>query len=40
MKALKVLIKTFEASQKKVKIKIQVNFYFNTIFGNARGGKS
>ena len=31
--------KTFEASQRSVKIEIQVNFEFNTTFWNPRGGK-
>ena len=30
---------TFEASQKSVKIKIWVNFYFNAFFWNAQYGK-
>ena len=38
MKALKVFIKPFEAPQ-SVKIKIQVNFHFNTAFWNARDDK-
>ena len=32
MKALKAFIKPFEAPQRRVKIKIYVNFYFNTTF--------
>ena len=32
MKALKAFIKPFETPQRKVKIKIQLNFYFNTTF--------
>ena len=32
MKALKAFIKPFEAPQRSVKIKIKVNFYFNTTF--------
>ena len=39
MKVLKAFIKTFEAPQKSVKIKIWVNFYLNTIFWNAQDGK-
>ena len=39
MKALKALIKPFEAPQRSVTIKIEVNFYFNTTFLNARGGE-
>ena len=39
MKALKGFIKPFKASQRSMKMKIQVNFYFNTTFWNARGGK-
>ena len=34
MKALMGHIKPFEAPQKSVKIKIQVDFYFNTTFWN------
>ena len=40
MKALNAFIKPFEAPQRSVKIKISVNFYFNSTFLNARGGKS
>ena len=36
MKALKAVVKPFEAPQRSVKIKIQLNFYFNTTFRNAR----
>ena len=32
MNALKAFIKPFEAPEGSVKIKIQVNFYFNTTF--------
>ena len=32
-------IKPFEPPQKSVKIKIYFNFYFNTTFRNAQGGK-
>ena len=32
MKAFKALIKPFEAPQRSVNIKSQVNFYFNTTF--------
>ena len=39
MKALKAFIKPFEAPQRRVKIKIWVNFYFTTAFWNARDGK-
>ena len=39
MKALKAFIKRFEGPQRSVKIKIQVNFYFNKTFYNARDGK-
>ena len=39
MKTFKAFIKPFEALQMSVKIKIQVNFSFNTIFENARGMK-
>ena len=39
MKALKAFIKLFKAPQRIVNIKISVSFYFNTTFGNARGGK-
>ena len=39
MKALKAFIKPFEAPQRSVKIKIQVNFYFNSTFWNAQGEK-
>ena len=40
MKALKTFIKPFGAPQRSVKIKIYVDFYFNTTFWNARVGKS
>ena len=39
MKALKAFIKSFEALQRSVKIKLSVNFYFNTTFWNIRRGK-
>ena len=39
MKALKAFKKSFEALQISVKIKIYINFYFNTTFWNAWGGK-
>ena len=39
MKALKALIKPLEAPKRSVKMKIQLNFYFNTTFGNAHNGK-
>ena len=39
IKAFKVFIKPFEAPQRSVKIKIQVNFYFNTTFENAWDGE-
>ena len=32
MKALKAFIKPFEAAQRRLKIKIEVYFYFNTTF--------
>ena len=35
MKALKTFIKYYEAPQRSVKIKIELNFYFNTTFRNA-----
>ena len=38
MKALKAFMKPFEGPQSSVKIKIEVNFYINTTFWNARGG--
>ena len=34
MKALKAFIKPFEAPQRSVKIKIELNFDFNTAFRN------
>ena len=34
MKVFKAFIKPFEAPKRSVKIKIQLNFYFNTTFGN------
>ena len=39
MKALKAFIKHFEVPQRSVKIKIYVNFHFNTTFWNERGRK-
>ena len=39
LKAFKALIKPFEAPQRSVNIKSQVNFYFNTTFWNAQDGK-
>ena len=39
MKAFKAFIKPFEAPQRSVKMKIKVNFQFDTTFRNARGGK-
>ena len=36
---MKAIIKHFEAPQRSVKIKISVNFYLNSTFWNARGGK-
>ena len=39
IKVLKAYIKPFEAPQKRVKIKILVNFYFSVTFCNTRGGK-
>ena len=39
MMDLKALVKPFEAPQKRVKIKISVNFYFNINFLNAQDGK-
>ena len=39
LKSLKVFIKPFEAPQRSVTIKIEVNFYFDKTFWNARGGK-
>ena len=38
-KACKAFIKPFEAPQKRIKIKIEDNFYFNIIFWDAWGGK-
>ena len=35
----KAFIRPFEAPQRSVKIKISVNFHFNTMSLNARGGK-
>ena len=39
MKAFKAFIKPFEVPKRSVKIKIQLNFYFNTTFRNARDAK-
>ena len=39
MKASKAFIKPFETPQRSVKIKISVNFHFNTTFWNAQGEK-
>ena len=39
MKALRAFIKPFEAPQRSVKIKIELNFYFNAAFRNARDRK-
>ena len=36
MKAFKAFIKPFEAPQESVKKNVQLIFYFNTIFRNAR----
>ena len=36
MKAYKAFMKPFKAPQRIVKIKIQVDFYFNPIFWNQR----
>ena len=36
----KAVIKPFEAPQRRLKIKIQLNFYFNKTFRNARDVKS
>ena len=38
IKAFKASIKTFEAQRRSVKIKIEVSFYFNINFLNARDG--
>ena len=40
MKALKTIIKYYEAPQRSVKIKIELNFYFNTTFRNGQVVKS
>ena len=37
--SLKAFIKSFEVPQRSVKTNILVNFYSNTTFWNARGGK-
>ena len=39
MKALKAFVKPFEASKRSGKIKIEVNFYFDITFWNARDEK-
>ena len=39
MKTLKAFIRPFETLQESVKIKILVNFCFNTTFWNEQGGK-
>ena len=39
MKVLKAFTKPFDASQRSLEIKIQVNFHFNTAFWNARDDK-
>ena len=39
MNSLKAFIKPSEAPQRSVKIKISLNFYFNTAFRNARDVK-
>ena len=39
MKASKAFIKPFETPQRSVKIKISVNFHFNTTFWNTQGEK-
>ena len=39
MKAFKAFIKPSEAPQKSEKIKIELNFNFNTTFKNARDAK-
>ena len=39
MKALKAFIKPFEVPKRSVKIKIQLNFYFNITFRNAQDAK-
>ena len=39
LKALKAFIKPFEAPQRSVKIKIEVNLYFNINYLNAQDGK-
>ena len=39
MTTFKIFMKPFVAPQRSVKIKIQVNLYFNTTFWNARGGR-
>ena len=40
MKALRAFIKPFEAPQRSEKIKIELNFYFNTTFRNGQVVKS
>ena len=39
VKKFKAFIKPFEAPQRSVKIKIKLNFYFNTVFKNERAFK-
>ena len=39
MKVLEAFIKPFEEPQRRAKIKIYLNFYFNTTFRNARDVK-
>ena len=39
MKALKAFTKPFEAPQRSLKIKIELNFCFSTTFRNARDVK-
>ena len=39
MKTLKAFIEPFEAPQRRMKIKIEVNFYFNTTCSNLQGEK-
>ena len=40
MKALKALMKFFEAPQRSARIKFEVNAYFNTTSSNPRGRKN
>ena len=39
LNALQAFIKPFKAPQRSVKIKIKLNFYFNTTSRNARNAK-